>query len=281
MAKSESPIQSVGEAVEALSKLPRRQDEFLVFRGHADYAWKLNCKIARAQDRVKEREGEIARELVAVAPAQFRDDSTMFDRLVRMQHFGLPTRLLDTTSNPLVALYFACQEAEDEADGAVVLLRDELSRRKYYDSDTVSCLTNLANLSAEEKSSIEETRARTIPSFNKIQAVDRLLQFIRAEKPSFRPRIRRLDLFSRVHVIPKMNNPRIVAQSGSFVVFGLNWRKIPNFRIPIRVQRLRVAAAAKGDIRRELANLGITESALFPELDKAASYIVRRIIEGG
>nr|WP_257627200.1 FRG domain-containing protein [Enterobacter roggenkampii] len=24
----------------------------------------------------------------------------MFDRLVRMQHFGLPTRLLDVTSNP-------------------------------------------------------------------------------------------------------------------------------------------------------------------------------------
>jgi len=49
----------------------------------------------------------------------------MFDRLVRMQHFELPTRLLDATTNPLVALYFASAEYEENdepQDGKVQAL---------------------------------------------------------------------------------------------------------------------------------------------------------------
>ncbi|MBW4236742.1 FRG domain-containing protein [Enterobacter roggenkampii] len=40
------------------------------------------------------------RDIVSLHPNEFSSDKTMFDRLVRMQHFGLPTRLLDVTSNP-------------------------------------------------------------------------------------------------------------------------------------------------------------------------------------
>jgi len=39
------------------------------------------------------------------------------------QHHGLPTRLLDWSQNPLVALYFACQGNPD-IDGAVYYLGD-------------------------------------------------------------------------------------------------------------------------------------------------------------
>lgn len=215
------PILTVTQAVDVFTKLPRSADQVSVFRGHGSYEWKLKAPIMRADKHVQARENELVRELVAIAPDQFSGDASMLDRLVRMQHFGLPTRLLDTTSNPLVALYFATEEIKPEADGAVLVLTLPRSRQKYFDSDTVSCIANLSNLTQEERTIIEDTKARNISEFNSLNPVDRLAQFIRAEKPSFRDRIQRPDLFKRIHVIPKMNNPRIVAQSGSFVLLVL------------------------------------------------------------
>ncbi|GED49458.1 hypothetical protein CKN99_00890 [Carnobacterium maltaromaticum] len=40
------------------------------------------------------------------------------------QHSGLPTKLLDVTSNPLVSLYFACQPANEILDGYVYIFDD-------------------------------------------------------------------------------------------------------------------------------------------------------------
>lgn len=125
-----------------------------------------------------------------------------------------------------------------------------------------------------EKEIIEKTSANSIKEFHKLQSVDRLLQFIREEKPHFTPRIKKDDLFKPYYVIAKKNNQRIIVQSGAFLVFGLKWREESYFARDISAYLLRIPATSKKVIRKQISLLGINYSTVFPEIDRASTQIV-------
>ena len=101
----------------------RRFDEFIgwthtkpsgrwVFRGHATTDWKLRPTVGRNERIYKpEREVQLLNEFKRLAlpfvPGVSLEDD--WDWIAIAQHHGLPTRLIDWTTNPLVACYFACQ----------------------------------------------------------------------------------------------------------------------------------------------------------------------------
>ena len=79
------------------------------YRGHSDKKkYKLEPSLFRKDEDGNylylENEHILYRELIVSNSADFSTDEYTIDSLVRMQHYSLPTRLLDITSNPLIAL---------------------------------------------------------------------------------------------------------------------------------------------------------------------------------
>lgn len=66
-----------------------------------------------------EVESDLINQLYLSSPESFEKCSSNYEKLALMQHYGLPTRLLDFTKNPLVAAWFACEDENEEADAAV------------------------------------------------------------------------------------------------------------------------------------------------------------------
>ena len=107
----------------------------LFYRGHADESWKVEPSAYRNlnKNRYLEMEFRGYQEMLCRSPGEFCNDKTVFENLIRMQHYGLPTRLLDLTENSLVALYFAC-EAYKNKDGAVLLFKRNPEQIYYIPS---------------------------------------------------------------------------------------------------------------------------------------------------
>jgi hypothetical protein len=109
--------------------------------------------------------------------------------------------------------------------------------------------------------------------FNEEEVIKRLHQFIRSEKPYFLPLINPIDLFKPYFVHPKRSNARILAQTGAFIIYGIEPPKPIRFAHKMKEERFVVPMNRKKKIRSALENLGINESSLFPEIDKAAARI--------
>jgi len=98
-------------------------DPHLLFRGVCNKAHQLIPAIARNWDgslndlKYVEKYSINQLKLRAINMVDFRP-SNDFEWLIVAQHYGVPTRLLDWTSNPLVALFFACN-SDYANDGAV------------------------------------------------------------------------------------------------------------------------------------------------------------------
>ena len=116
-ASEEIRISSVSEFIEKIIQRDKEAGTETFYRGHADKDWDLLPSIFRTPNGV-EKEHLLFHDMVAHEPQSFSECKSTLDYLVQMQHYGLPTRLLDMTINPLVALYFACQpEVEDVSAG--------------------------------------------------------------------------------------------------------------------------------------------------------------------
>lgn len=285
--KSKQP-RSVSDFLEAIYQIDP-EDEVLCFRGEANGAWQTKPSVMRALKDDAER--HIISELTLEASSEFLSDTSMFKKLVRAQHFGLPTRLLDVSLNPLVALYFACSDhSQMGSAGQLIIYKFKRNRVKFADSDAVSIVSNLANLRDDERIELNTeakaylnkytTEERKNPDlrtdFNKLKSADRLAQFVRVEKPYFRANINPVDLRKYYFVYPHKDNRRIIAQSGAFIIAGLLSYQRASSSKGFAVEKIEIPANAKETIISQLDKININKRTLFPEIESTSRYIKER-----
>ncbi len=207
------------------------------FRGQGDAQWPLLPTIYRTpyadvdEDRYRHEFSLRARPFLDEATTAPKDD---WDWYFLMQHYGVPTRLLDWTESALAALYFAVLPTLADVPACVwVLQPDELNR-------------------------LNANRADFVPIYSDAWAAP-YLPALWAENCPLPEYPMALD--------PPHNSRRITAQRGKFVVFGSS-------RAPINLVgemapyllRIDIPTERKPPLRRQLLTAGIFESVLFPGL---------------
>ncbi|MDM1521332.1 FRG domain-containing protein [Myroides odoratimimus] len=270
-------IKSIAEFISELKNIPKSKTSELYFRGHSDIDYKLIPGIYRNVKLIN-NEHNLFKEFLLRTPSDFLNDKSALEKLAKMQHYGLPTRLLDITTNPLVALYFACSE-KGKKDGKVIVFRIPKNDIKYYDSDTASIISNIAK--RPSKFEINSIKGLNLKEFNAQGEIAYLLHEIREEKSYFQSIINEQDIERVIAIKVKQNNNRIIKQSGAFLLFGINGKKnlpaeIPSnwtLNLDSKGVDFKIDNDSKDNIIEELNVLGINEATLFPELDNQAKYL--------
>jgi FRG domain len=225
------------------------------WRGHANVVWKLQAEVFRKKEY---NEVSLIRSFMAHAESRKPNCPPSADRLgwlILARHYGLPTRLLDWTMSPLVALYFAAQDDRcvSGCDGclwAISPLRlneQMIGQRRHMASDEPE-IAELADIAFEPQP--QKAAQRTSHYAGKAILVG----------------TREID-------------PRVLVQQGSFTIHAdaTDLAEHPVV-IPPGTWRVafRIPATSKRGILEMLRMLAITKSSLFPDLAALAEELKSR-----
>lgn len=237
-------VSSVSDLVTSLMSL-YNPAETVWFRGQENKDWTLQPSIARHTKGVDAEVMLIKRFTQNAMPyLENKRPKAEWEWLFLMQHYGVPTRLLDWTESPLVGLYFAVQDnpAQNGNDGALwCLLPTTLNTKANFSFRFPSELPTF-DQDEELMSSYLPTRV----------AVD--------HKSNLNP----------VAAIALRDSPRMNAQLGVFTITHRHQTPIEQIAPQDHIWRFIIPAGAKDQLRKELAYLSFTKLTLFPELSNVA-----------
>lgn len=251
----------------------------LFFRGVPDCSYDLKPGIYRkCIPWLLLNEGRMIDEAQRQKPDTFFIEKHPIDLLAKLQHFGMPTRLLDITSNAMVALYFACKSNinEKQKDGLVYIFTIKNDMVHSTQSPTVNIISSFYKMYGL-------TEIDFITFINMIKNDDFFKRFTSdvSEKEDFLNRIYE-RIKSPYFVLPTFLSERQKRQQGAFIIFPNDINKT-DFNISIngnkmvtdlnndkmntccKIEKYIIKGSDKEVILQQLKHLGITDSFLFPE----------------
>lgn len=227
------------------------------YRGQGDVSWELTPGVLRKQDNDKQfNESRLLKAAELRLWNELHDCRSYLEKIIYLQHYGLKTRLLDVTFNPLIALYMACSDEKSKEKDGVVFYGHQVEH-----SDSVAI---------EKSAEYLFTTGQPFMNFLDFKDfIDRwALKFSIFTNPQF--------------ILPPINNPRIEAQNGAFIMPPLlkNDACAPHDGNLINTgffenKRAIISSKRKEGILQELSQLGINVGTIYKGIPEKLQAIMQ------
>lgn len=242
MAKWSTTIAEVNKTVSALDK---NGCDIPFFRGQSDVSWCLLPSIARKiwreQWDIENPEENLYFDFVTKAGSLLPEGNSSWLNVFSMQHYGLPTRLLDWTETFSIALYFALRDAKKKA---VVWVLDPYALNKQsINREEILHPTELEN------------------DYNEC--------FFK-KKAALRGKV--------IAISPLRHNPRVFYQRSGFTLHSDISSPLENL-YPDVVKKITITKEAFKDAWLFLNLAGISEFVLYSDLDGLSRELNRKFFE--
>ena len=315
MRRCRTIIEVIAETVKIVEEdsasCPNEADAEYFFRGEAlNYHHKgdetapletdFPCYLNQDQGYM-DHERDLYQDALRYNVVSFEQDKTMVERLARMQHYRLPTRFADITTNMLLAAFFAAggerMTAKDrkDDDGYMRVIKVAKHKMKSFTSDIIVAIAHLPLVKKEDvhpslPNGLEALRYEVTnerPGFSMSTRVgEEPSKWLRKVEEDLRREIQHVWAFK-----PILNNRRIRAQGGAFIAFGCGDEKAklnpsfspddyedetkPSYGIK-QIGYVQIHKDAKAKVLDDLRMFGMPTENVYPDLADVCYEIAQR-----